>query len=57
MIQLVQLKTFVIQRQVNASVKMALEAQSVINVHLDFLEINTYLLSDVILAIVMKKEL
>ena len=56
-IQRVQLQTFVIQRLVNAFAKMALEALGVINVQLDFSEISTYLWSDVILVIVMKKEL
>ena len=57
MIQQVQLKTFVTKRQVNAFAKVALEAKGVINAPLDFSEISTYLLPDVILVIVMRKEL
>ena len=55
-IQKVQLQTFVIWRLVNAFAKMVLEAQGVINVHLDFSKISTYLSSNVILAIVMSED-
>ena len=55
-IQKVQLQTFVMWRLVNAFAKMALEAQGVINVHLDFSKISIYLSSNVILAIVLSKD-
>ena len=56
-IQRVQLQTFVIQRLVNAYAKMGLVAQDVINVHLDFSKISTYLSSNVILVIVLRMDL
>ena len=56
-IQRVQLLTFVIQRLVNAFAKMGLVAQDVINVHLDFSKISTYLSSNVILVIVLRMDL
>ena len=55
-IQKVQLQTFVTWRLVNAFANMALEAQGVINVYLDFSKISTYLSSNVILVIVLRKD-
>ena len=55
-IQKVQLQTFVTWRLVNAFANMALEAQGVINVYLDFSKICTYLSSNVILVIVLRKD-